>query len=127
MFNLGGMEILVILVVALLVLGPEKLPKFMRTVGKAVGELRRASTEFQRTMNVEISADGKTAPELTETETSAEESAENAPSRDTSPHAAGTLAETPFPDPSPKRKAIPRAKLARRPRSRAHTPDTDMP
>lgn len=54
MFNLGGGEILVILVVALLVLGPEKLPRFMRTVGKAVGDLRRASTDFQRTMNLEL-------------------------------------------------------------------------
>jgi sec-independent protein translocase protein TatB len=54
MFNLGGGEILVILVVALIVLGPDKLPRFMRTVGKAVGDLRCTSTDFQRTMNLEL-------------------------------------------------------------------------
>ncbi len=53
MLNLGGMEILVILVVALLVLGPDKLPNVMRTIGKAMGELRRVSTEFQRTIHTE--------------------------------------------------------------------------
>ena len=54
MFNLGGMEILVILVVALVVLGPDKLPKFMRSVGKSIGELRRVSTDFQRTLSTEL-------------------------------------------------------------------------
>ncbi|CAK7011583.1 MAG: Sec-independent protein translocase protein TatB [Desulfovibrio sp.] len=62
MFGLGGGEILIILVVALLVLGPEKLPRFMRTVGKAVGELRRASTEFQRTMNLELAEKESSPP-----------------------------------------------------------------
>ncbi|MDL2271462.1 Sec-independent protein translocase protein TatB [Desulfovibrio sp. OttesenSCG-928-I05] len=52
--SIGGLEILVILVVALLVLGPDHLPRFMRTAGKTVGQLRRMSTEFQRTMNVEL-------------------------------------------------------------------------
>ena len=54
MFNLGGMELLVIMAVALLVLGPDKLPSVMRKVGKTVGELRKASTDFQRTMNTEL-------------------------------------------------------------------------
>jgi sec-independent protein translocase protein TatB len=62
MFNLGGMEILVILAVALLVLGPDKLPNFMRTIGKAVGELRRASTEFQRTIHAGIAEDAAPSP-----------------------------------------------------------------
>ena len=56
MFNLGGMEIVVILIVALLVLGPDKLPGVMRTLGKALGELRKTSAEFQRTMSTEIMA-----------------------------------------------------------------------
>lgn len=57
MFNIGGLELLVIAAVALLVLGPDKLPKFMRTVGKAVGQIRRVSTEFQRTINLELTDD----------------------------------------------------------------------
>jgi sec-independent protein translocase protein TatB len=46
-FNIQTPELLVILVVALLVLGPTKLPEAMRKVGGAVGELRRMSSGFQ--------------------------------------------------------------------------------
>ena len=48
MGNLGGMEVVVILLVALIVLGPTKLPEAARQVGKAVTELRRISGGFQR-------------------------------------------------------------------------------
>lgn len=54
MFGIGSTELLVILVVALLVLGPKNLPKVAHTLGKAMGEFRRVSTEFQRTLNTEI-------------------------------------------------------------------------
>lgn len=48
--NVGGAEILVIMVVALLVLGPEKLPGAARQVGKAIGEVRRLGAGFQAEM-----------------------------------------------------------------------------
>ena len=48
MGNIGGGEILVILLVALIVLGPDKLPEVARQVGKVVGEMRKISTGFQR-------------------------------------------------------------------------------
>ncbi|MCQ2444109.1 MAG: Sec-independent protein translocase protein TatB [Mailhella sp.] len=54
MFGIGSTELLVILIVALLVLGPKKLPKIAHTLGRAMGEFRRVSTEFQRTLNTEI-------------------------------------------------------------------------
>lgn len=57
MFGIGSTELLVILVVALLVLGPEQLPKIMRTVGKSMADFRRISTEFQRTINTEAALD----------------------------------------------------------------------
>ncbi len=47
MFNVGGMELLVIGLVALIVLGPDKLPGAIRQVGQVVGELRRISSSFQ--------------------------------------------------------------------------------
>ncbi|MGE0794942.1 MAG: Sec-independent protein translocase protein TatB [Acidimicrobiia bacterium] len=47
MFNVGTPELLVILLVALLVLGPNKLPEAARQVGRAMGELRRLSSGFQ--------------------------------------------------------------------------------
>ena len=54
MFGIGSSEFLVILIVAFLVLGPSHLPKIARTLGKAMGEFRRVSTEFQRTLNLEV-------------------------------------------------------------------------
>jgi len=47
MFNVGGGELLIIFLVALVVLGPTKLPDAARQVGKIVGEFRRMSTGFQ--------------------------------------------------------------------------------
>src|SRR5688500_13676134 len=45
--NLGPMEIMVVFVVALLVLGPKKLPEAGRQVGKAIAEVRKWSQGFQ--------------------------------------------------------------------------------
>lgn len=47
MFNIGGGEVLVIALVALIVLGPQRLPDAARQVGKAMGEVRRLSNGFQ--------------------------------------------------------------------------------
>jgi len=47
MFNVGGGEMLAVLLLALLVLGPERLPKAVGEVGKWVGQLRRMSSGFQ--------------------------------------------------------------------------------
>ena len=47
MFNIGAGEFLVILVVALVVLGPERLPGAMRKVGSVIAELRKMSAGFQ--------------------------------------------------------------------------------
>jgi Tat protein translocase TatB subunit len=44
MFGIGTPELLVILVVALIVLGPERLPEIARALGKAMAELRRATS-----------------------------------------------------------------------------------
>ncbi|HEV7763043.1 MAG TPA: Sec-independent protein translocase protein TatB [Acidimicrobiales bacterium] len=47
MFNIGPGELVAILAVALIVLGPNRLPEAVRTVGRVVGELRRISSGFQ--------------------------------------------------------------------------------
>ena len=46
-FNLQGSEIIIVLLLALVVLGPEKLPDAMRKAGKAYSELKKMSTGFQ--------------------------------------------------------------------------------
>lgn len=56
MFNVGGPEILVILLVALVVLGPEQLPKAMRTFGNVMGEIRKVSSGFQSEMRNAMNA-----------------------------------------------------------------------
>ena len=50
MFNIGPAEAMVVLVIALLVLGPNKLPDAARQVGRALAELRRMSSGFQAEM-----------------------------------------------------------------------------
>lgn len=61
MFGIGSTELLLILVVALIVLGPKSLASVSRTLGKAVGEFRRVSTEFQRTLNFEAAKEEEAA------------------------------------------------------------------
>ena len=47
MFNVGPMEVLIILVAALLILGPKRLPEAARQMGKAMSEFRRVSSDLQ--------------------------------------------------------------------------------
>lgn len=46
--NIGGLEVLFVMIVALIVLGPTKLPEAARQVGKFVNEIRRISSGFQK-------------------------------------------------------------------------------
>lgn len=54
MFGIGTTELLVILVVALIVLGPSKLPELMRSLGKGMAEFKRMSTDVKRTLDAEV-------------------------------------------------------------------------
>ena len=54
MFGIGLAELTLILVLGLLVLGPQRLPEVARTVGRLYGQLRRASEEFQRTIRQDL-------------------------------------------------------------------------
>jgi len=60
--SLGLPEILLILVVALLVFGPKRLPEVGRTIGKGLGEFRRASADLKRTVNAELALDDDERP-----------------------------------------------------------------
>ena len=58
MFNVGAGEIAVILVLALIVLGPDKLPSAARQAGKYLSEFRRMSEGFQRELRDAMDFDG---------------------------------------------------------------------
>jgi TatA/E family protein of Tat protein translocase len=51
---LGMPELIVIFVIALLVFGPRKLPELGRSLGKSIGEFKRASNELRNTLEEEI-------------------------------------------------------------------------
>jgi sec-independent protein translocase protein TatB len=51
MFGIGSTELIVILIVALIVIGPAKLPEMAKALGKALGEFRRVSTDVKRTID----------------------------------------------------------------------------
>ena len=50
MFGMGGSEIIVILVIALIFLGPDKLPDATKQISKGIRDLRRATREIQSTI-----------------------------------------------------------------------------
>ncbi len=56
MLGLGMPEILFILVLALLIFGPKKLPEIGRTLGRGLGEFRRATNDLKRTFDSDIQA-----------------------------------------------------------------------
>lgn len=67
MFNLSGGEIVVLLLIGLVVLGPEKLPDAMRKFGRVYNEVRRVATGIQKdvtsTFSEPVSEIRKTANE----------------------------------------------------------------
>ncbi len=57
MFGLGFWEIAIILAIALIVLGPKKLPELARSLGKGLKEFRKATEDFKSTMDDELRDD----------------------------------------------------------------------
>ncbi len=53
MFGMGMPEILLILAVALIVIGPKKLPDLAKSLGRAMGEFKRATNDFKETMEID--------------------------------------------------------------------------
>ena len=52
--SLGGSELLLIFIIGLVVFGPRKLPEIGKSLGKMIGEFKRASADFQRTVEEEV-------------------------------------------------------------------------
>jgi TatA/E family protein of Tat protein translocase len=62
--TLGGQEIIFILIIALIVFGPRKLPEMGKSLGKMMAEFRKASADFKRTVEDEVEAEKHTQPAL---------------------------------------------------------------
>lgn len=54
MFGMGMPEILLILAIALIVIGPKKLPDIAKSLGKAMGEFKRATNELKDSINIDV-------------------------------------------------------------------------
>jgi len=52
MFGIGMPEILLILAVALIVIGPKKLPDLAKSLGRAIGEFKKATHEFKESIDI---------------------------------------------------------------------------
>ncbi len=54
--SLGMQEILFILALALLIFGPKKLPEIGKTLGRGLGEFRKATTDLKRSLEREVNS-----------------------------------------------------------------------
>lgn len=78
MFNVGPTELMVILVLALIVFGPKKLPEMGKSIGKGLKEFRKAQMDIKR----EISEGLKETPSSPTGSTSTEAPATGSPGAD---------------------------------------------
>jgi Tat protein translocase TatB subunit len=62
MFGINPMELMIILMVALIVVGPKRLPEIGRTVGRAFSELRRVQEEVRDTIRFDLEDDEPEPP-----------------------------------------------------------------
>ena len=139
MFNIGPAELIVILLVALLIVGPKRLPEVGKSVGKALREIRKQTDEvrssFEATINPDFDDDeddghgpvDRTGSETPVTEWGGEDDAtgdDDAPGEDDTP--AEDAPAAPEPDPQPAALDPVEPSTSRR-RRRASQPSGDDP
>ena len=66
MFGVGSSELIIILIIALLILGPKEIPKVARTIGKGMRELQRAKDELKKNIEFEDNPVSEIKSDITE-------------------------------------------------------------
>ena len=80
MFGIGMPEMILILAVALIVIGPKKLPDLARSLGKAMGEFKKATSDLKESMQIDS--------ELKEVKSAFNDIGKTAPAKDSDDEAA---------------------------------------
>jgi TatA/E family protein of Tat protein translocase len=65
--SIGMPELIIILVIALIIFGPRKLPELGKSLGRSLSEFKRASNELRSTLEEEIRIEDQKATEKTAT------------------------------------------------------------
>ena len=100
MFDIGFSEVLLIFALALVVLGPDKLPQVARTVGRWAGRARAMARQFRDQLEAEtdgLKVDLNSTPPASDSPPA--QAAPHAPTPEAAPSAAPT--PTPTPEPAP--------------------------
>lgn len=59
MFGIGPAELVVVLVIALVIFGPKKIPEIANALGKSINEFKKGSREIEASVRKEIEASSK--------------------------------------------------------------------
>lgn len=99
--RIGGYEILLVLILALLIFGPKRLPDIARQVGRAIREVRKVSSEFEREVRTSFALDEHHSTYVTPKQQDGAPAAANGEQAQPPPPAADEAEEQPRPGPDP--------------------------
>jgi Tat protein translocase TatB subunit len=96
MFGIGMTELMVILVIGLLVLGPKRLPGLARSLGRSLAEFRRASNDIRREFSDVAEEVRMDPPRLSDEESPAQQAGDPGTASDSASE--GTASDSTTPD-----------------------------